>query len=86
MEWDPELLAKLNGVRRRGRTIYRAALPSDERRIQATKRTHSSIVPLGRHAADRGRVQARTAAVKPQVEIRSGALKHADTEWPSSNC
>ena len=59
MEWDPELLAKLNGVRRRGRTIYRAALPSDERRIQATKRTHSSIVPLGRHAANHGRVQAR---------------------------
>jgi hypothetical protein len=29
-----------HGVRRRGGTIYRAALPSDERRIQATKRTH----------------------------------------------
>ena len=29
-----------HGVRRRGGTIYWAALPSDERRIQATKRTH----------------------------------------------
>src|SRR6476619_7042069 len=29
-----------HGVRRRGATIYWAALPSHERRIQATKRTH----------------------------------------------
>src|SRR5271165_3050908 len=29
-----------HGVRRRGGTIYRAALPSDERQVQATERTH----------------------------------------------
>ena len=29
-----------HGVRRRGGTIYWAALPSEERRIQATKRAH----------------------------------------------
>src|SRR5450759_3870801 len=41
-------------IRRRGGTIYWAALPSDERRVQATKRTHlihrparDIIPPLG---------------------------------------
>src|SRR5271170_3749357 len=29
-----------HGIRKRGGTIYRAALPSDERQVQATKRTH----------------------------------------------
>src|SRR6476620_8589623 len=29
-----------HGIRGRGGTIYRAALPSDERQVQATKRTH----------------------------------------------
>src|SRR6202451_3328227 len=29
-----------DGIRERGGTIYRAALPSDEWQVQATKRTH----------------------------------------------
>src|SRR6266850_4460509 len=29
-----------HGIRRRGGTTYRAALPSDERQVQATERTH----------------------------------------------
>src|SRR5688500_20158886 len=29
-----------HGIRGRGGTIYRAALPSDERQVQATMRTH----------------------------------------------
>jgi hypothetical protein len=29
-----------HGIRRRGGTIYQAALPSNERQVQATKRTH----------------------------------------------
>src|SRR5471030_2356776 len=29
-----------HGIRRRGGTIYWAALPSDERQVQATERTH----------------------------------------------
>src|SRR6202142_3165137 len=34
-----------HGSRRRGGTIYWAALPSDERQVQATKRTHPTHRP-----------------------------------------
>src|SRR5471030_766966 len=36
-----------HGIRRRGGTIYWAALPSDERQVQRTNELTSSIVPRG---------------------------------------
>jgi len=36
-----------HGIRRRGGTIYWTALPTDERQVQADKRTHLIIVPRG---------------------------------------